>query len=121
LLHLINLDVPEEQYKLLKGRELHDAAGLDFCILYEFYIGGREDVEIFDTHVEEFKREVRRQRITSSASAVTKRRQRLIERGNKMFGTQSRPLEGPEYREHRAHWASIRLGPVLKLRKEQKA
>jgi hypothetical protein len=116
LLHLINVDVPEEQYKLLKGRELHDAAGLDFCILYEFYIGSREDVEIFDNHVKEFKREVGRQRITSSASAVTKRRQRLVERGNTIFGKESRPLEGPEYREHRAIWAPIRLSPSIKSR-----
>jgi hypothetical protein len=117
LLHLINDDVPEEKRRILKGRELQQAAGLDFNILYEFYIGGREDMEIFDTHVEEFKRETGKQRITSSISAVTKRRQRLVEKGNAIFGRESRPVEGSEYRERRAIWAPIRLGPAMKLRK----
>ena len=121
LLRLINEDVPEDEYKVLKPRELRDAAGLDFNILYEFYIGGREDYEIFDTHVEEFKREAGRQRITSSVAAVTKRRQRSVEKGSQMFGKEARPVEGPEHREHRAHWATIRLGPAMKSRREQKS
>jgi hypothetical protein len=121
LLHLVNQDKPDDEYRVLKGRELRQAAGLDFNILYEFYFSGREDYEIFDMHEEEFKREKGRQRITSSIDAVKKRRQRLVETGNAMFGKDSRPIEGSEYREHRARWASIRLGPDIETRKREES
>jgi hypothetical protein len=121
LLHLVNQDKSGDEYRILKGRELRRAAGLDFNVLYEFYFSSHEDCEIFDRHEEEFKREKGRQRITSSIDALKKRRQRLVETGNAMFGKDSRPIEGSEYREHRARWASIRLAPDIKTRIRQES
>jgi hypothetical protein len=114
LLSLINDAVAENEVHILTGRELRDAAGLDYKILYEFYFAAQEDEQIFERHKEDFKKETGRQRRTSSIAAVKKRRQRLIEQGQEMYGSEARPVEGTEHKEHRARWASIRLGPDIK-------
>ena len=67
-------------------------AGLDYQILYEFYMLRREDQEIFAKYEQEFKDEKaqkKRQRITSSAGAVKKRRETLVKALNVLYPLRS--------------------------------
>jgi len=101
----------------LKGKALRAAGGLDWIILEEFYFDRVEDQAIFETYKEFFRHEhdgKPRKRWTSSANAVKLRRRALVRRGDELFGSSSRPLEGTEHQEHLARWAPIRALPDLK-------
>lgn len=106
----------------LTGGELLDAAGLDATILREHYFFWWEDSDIYENHAVEFLHEHRdpKRKWTKSGAAVKKRRQRLVARGNKMFGNKARPVEGPEHQAHLARWASIRRLPDIKTGASEK-
>jgi hypothetical protein len=64
-----------------------DIRGLDYGILYSYYIGRLEDAEIFDHYAVDFSMEPGRQRGgTSSVEATKKRRERLVKAGNALYG-----------------------------------
>lgn len=73
--------IPPLQYRVT-------AAGLDYQILYWYYRLRHEDSEIFERFEDEFREEKGKQRITSSAEAVKKRRERLVKAGNAIFPPQ---------------------------------
>lgn len=62
-----------------------DSAALDRAILYDYYMIGSTDEEVFTAYKAFFTKEEGRQRRTSSVGAVKKRRQRLVDAGNAFY------------------------------------
>jgi hypothetical protein len=68
-----------------------DSAALDRGILYDYYMIGSTDEDVFTAYKAFFAKEEGRQRRTSSVGAVKKRRQRLVEAGN-AFYAEAKPV-----------------------------